>query len=145
MSAKPIREATGKLILNKYLKDVATTSLLASVDESTSYDSLITQNPWLTQVVSFRFLFEKQTNQHILKLPVINLRLTSSFFTFLFQPLVAKPDQLIKRRGKLGLVLVNKNIQQVQEWIDARINKDIEVRCFAFTFISRNSGFRRFR
>jgi len=42
-------------------------------------------------------------------------------------PLVAKPDQLIKRRGKLGLVHVNKNISQVEQWINERMNKDIQV------------------
>ena len=53
--------------------------------------------------------------------------LLNHFSVFSLQPLVAKPDQLIKRRGKLGLVLVNKNIKQVQQWIEERLNKDIEV------------------
>lgn len=43
------------------------------------------------------------------------------------QPLVVKPDQLIKRRGKLGLIAVNKNIQQVKEWVDARMGKDQKI------------------
>ena len=43
------------------------------------------------------------------------------------QPLVAKPDQLIKRRGKLGLITVNKNIAQCEQWITERLNKDIQI------------------
>ncbi|KAI8127198.1 ATP-citrate synthase [Lucilia cuprina] len=39
-------------------------------------------------------------------------------------PLVVKPDQLIKRRGKLGLIGVKKNFQEVQQWIGERMNKD---------------------
>ena len=41
--------------------------------------------------------------------------------------MVAKPDQLIKRRGKLGLVHVNKNISEVEQWINERINKEIKI------------------
>lgn len=43
---------------------------------------------------------------------------------FSLQPLVVKPDQLIKRRGKLGLIAVNKNLQEVQAWIEQRMDKD---------------------
>ena len=32
-------------------------------------------------------------------------------------PLVAKPDQLIKRRGKAGLLTVNKTLSEAKEWI----------------------------
>lgn len=43
------------------------------------------------------------------------------------QKLVVKPDQLIKRRGKLGLILVNATYPQVKEWISQRIGKDTQV------------------
>lgn len=39
-----------------------------------------------------------------------------------------KPDQLIKRRGKLGLIKVNADYKTVQEWISQRMNKDQQVR-----------------
>lgn len=45
----------------------------------------------------------------------------------LLQPLVVKPDQLIKRRGKLGLIGVNKSYDEVKQWIMARMNKDQKV------------------
>jgi len=92
MSAKAISEASGKTILNKYLSQVASPCLLASVNEKTSFNQLVNENSWL-----------KNT------------------------PLVAKPDQLIKRRGKLGLIHVNKNISQVEQWINERMNKDLQI------------------
>lgn len=40
------------------------------------------------------------------------------------EKLVVKPDQLIKRRGKLGLIKVNADLSTVQEWIGQHMNKD---------------------
>jgi hypothetical protein len=37
--------------------------------------------------------------------------------------LVAKPDQLIKRRGKAGLLALNKTWDEAKEWISARAGK----------------------
>lgn len=45
----------------------------------------------------------------------------------MLQPLVCKPDQLIKRRGKLGLIGVKKNFEQVKQWIGERLNKDQKI------------------
>jgi len=39
--------------------------------------------------------------------------------------LVAKPDQLVKRRGKHGLVYVNKTYDEVRRWIEDRMQKEI--------------------
>lgn len=38
-----------------------------------------------------------------------------------------KPDQLIKRRGKLGLIAVNKTFAQVKQWVDERMGKDQKI------------------
>jgi len=43
------------------------------------------------------------------------------------EKLVVKPDQLIKRRGKLGLIKVNVDLQQAKQWINERMGKDIQV------------------
>lgn len=43
------------------------------------------------------------------------------------EKLVVKPDQLIKRRGKLGLIKVNVNLQEAKKWIDERMGKNIQV------------------
>ena len=40
---------------------------------------------------------------------------------------VAKPDQLIKRRGKSGLLALNKTWAEAREWIEARATKSIQV------------------
>ncbi|XP_076851479.1 ATP-citrate synthase [Brachyhypopomus gauderio] len=42
----------------------------------------------------------------------------------LTERLVVKPDQLIKRRGKLGLVGVNLDLQGVREWLKPRLMKE---------------------
>jgi hypothetical protein len=47
-------------------------------------------------------------------------------YPFLLQPgakFVAKPDQLIKRRGKSGLLKLNATWPEAKEWIEARANK----------------------
>lgn len=93
MSAKAIREVTGKNLLNKCLESgVAATAKFASVDASTDWDALLQDNPWLKT-----------------------------------EKLVAKPDQLIKRRGKLGLIKVNVNFEEVKQWIIQRLNTDIKI------------------
>lgn len=38
-----------------------------------------------------------------------------------------KPDQLIKRRGKLGLIAVNKNFKEVKQWVCDRMGKDQKI------------------
>ncbi|KAG9343972.1 hypothetical protein JZ751_012447 [Albula glossodonta] len=45
----------------------------------------------------------------------------------LTERLVVKPDQLIKRRGKLGLVGVNLDLRGVQDWLKLRLLKETTV------------------
>jgi ATP citrate (pro-S)-lyase len=49
--------------------------------------------------------------------------------------LVAKPDQLIKRRGKAGLLALNKDWEQAREWIAARAGKPQKVRQNSLPFV----------
>ena len=44
-----------------------------------------------------------------------------------FQKLVSKPDQLIKRRGKLGLIKVKTDLAESKKWIGERMGKDQQV------------------
>lgn len=85
MSAKAIREATGKHLINRHLPDgtAAAQCRFAAVDATTKWSELIAANPWL------------ETSK-----------------------LVVKPDQLIKRRGKLGLIAIN----QVNNRVRTRFN-----------------------
>lgn len=52
------------------------------------------------------------------------------------EKLVAKPDQLIKRRGKAGLLCLNKDYKVVAEWIKERAGKPVKVRSFSFPNVS---------
>ena len=44
-----------------------------------------------------------------------------------FQQLVAKPDQLIKRRGKLGLLETNVNLDGIRDWLSKTMGKQVKV------------------
>jgi hypothetical protein len=54
----------------------------------------------------------------------------------LFQSLVSKPDQLIKRRGKLGLLKVKTNLNEAKEWIGETMGKDQQVRKYTIYQLS---------
>lgn len=43
------------------------------------------------------------------------------------QRLVVKPDQLIKRRGKLGLVGIDLDLPGVRDWLRSRLMKETTV------------------
>lgn len=94
MSAKAIREATGKDLINRKLPSGTKTARLRfiTVTEKTNWTDLILAHPWLKT-----------------------------------ERLVVKPDQLIKRRGKLGLIKVNVDLNTVKEWIDERMNKEQQI------------------
>ncbi|XP_063314961.1 ATP-citrate synthase isoform X1 [Pelobates fuscus] len=54
-------------------------------------------------------------------------RLTQEHPWLLTESLVVKPDQLIKRRGKLGLVGVNLNLDQVKSWLKPRLGHETTI------------------
>ena len=43
------------------------------------------------------------------------------------EKLVVKPDQLIKRRGKLGLIKVNANFGEVKHWVQEKMGRDMQI------------------
>lgn len=45
----------------------------------------------------------------------------------LSEKLVVKPDQLIKRRGKAGLIKVNCGFEEVKDWIIGKLHKEVNV------------------
>jgi ATP citrate (pro-S)-lyase len=55
---------------------------------------------------------------------------------------VVKPDQLIKRRGKLGLIKVNVNLQGAKDFIQENLGKEISV---SFIQIKFSNSIRVFR
>eukprot|EP00929_Paragymnodinium_shiwhaense_P114547 TRINITY_DN829_c0_g1_i11.p1 TRINITY_DN829_c0_g1~~TRINITY_DN829_c0_g1_i11.p1 ORF type:complete len:1093 (-),score=322.86 TRINITY_DN829_c0_g1_i11:84-3362(-) len=105
MSVKPIREHTGKALLQKWLPEysggehamacpgvLVTPSVLTTHSGEGSWDAIVEANPWL-----------------------------------LTEKLVAKPDQLIKRRGKAGLILVGKGFEESKQWVMDRMCKEQQV------------------
>lgn len=59
MSAKAIREATGKELINKYLEGGneigVSKSRFASVTETTDWNQLLNEHPWVETTVSVFF------------------------------------------------------------------------------------------
>ena len=92
MAHKAIREADGKCMLARLFKEYSDGKYEIS-------DKIVTVGP----------------NTDMTKLPVEHKWLTT-------EKLVVKPDQLIKRRGKNNLVLVNANYDQAKEWIKEKTN-----------------------
>ena len=97
MAHKAIREADGKRILARLLKDYSNgnynvSDKVVSVGPDTDIAQLPNQYKWLTT-----------------------------------EKLVVKPDQLIKRRGKNKLILVDANFDQAKEWIEEKTKKPITI------------------
>ncbi|CAG8478411.1 4696_t:CDS:2, partial [Acaulospora morrowiae] len=129
MSAKAIREYDGKLLLDYWLfrspsllkedgssnasKFLPPVSKIAHVSFDTSIlADLTNNNPQIS--------FNNHVNQSL------NI-LEHTHPWLLTDKLVVKPDQLIKRRGKSGLLLLNADWQQVKEWVIERAGKEILV------------------
>lgn len=106
MSAKAIREYEGKSILARHLisGQVNVASRIAQVKlETQDYDILGQLN---------RIFGELENEKSWL----------------LQEKLVVKPDMLIKRRGKSGLLMLNVDWTAAKEWIKEKAGKEITVR-----------------
>lgn len=55
------------------------------------------------------------------------LWISQSLLLCYIQKLIVKPDQLIKRRGKLGLIKLNVDLNGVKEWVSNNATKEIVV------------------
>jgi len=104
MSVKPIREHTGKSLLHRWLGEFS--------GGSHNYP-----NPG---VLVCPQVLDRTSGQTWESLVDANPWLKE-------QQLVAKPDQLIKRRGKAGLIAVNKNFDEAKAWVMERMCKDQKV------------------
>lgn len=98
MSAKAVSEKSGKSLLYKYLNGVNVVKNPLATYRAPSEENHIS---WDTLAAQNPWVTQKA--------------------------LVAKPDQLIKRRGKLGLIKVNADFKQVKQWVDDRAGKDTKV------------------
>ena len=97
MAHKAIREADGKRMLARLFKDYSEGKYVIS-------DKIVSVDPCTD----------------MLKLPKQHNWLTN-------EKLVVKPDQLIKRRGKNNLVLVDANYDQAKAWIKEKSQKPITI------------------
>lgn len=114
MSAKSILEADGKAILNYHLTR-------APVIKPTPLPRAATHNP-PPKLASLYFPEDADVNGILDQAEATYPWLLAKDAKF-----VAKPDQLIKRRGKSGLLALNKTWAEARAWIEARAGKEIQV------------------
>jgi ATP citrate (pro-S)-lyase len=110
MSAKSVSEADGKAILNYHLTR-------APVIKPSPLPKPATHNP-APRLASIYFAADADIKG--------TLDEAETKYPWLLQPgakFVAKPDQLIKRRGKSGLLCLNKSWADARKWVEERAGK----------------------
>ena len=104
MSVKPIREHDGKAMLKRWLPEFSNGKHRVESAGCTVTPDVLDH----TKTQNWDLILEE------------NPWLTE-------QKLVAKPDQLIKRRGKAGLLCVKKDFEECKQWILERMCKSLTV------------------
>lgn len=111
MSAKSIFEADGKAIVNYHLTR-------SPVIKPSPLPAATSHNP-PSKLATLHFS-EGESIEGV-------LAQAEATYPWLLAPgakFVAKPDQLIKRRGKSGLLALNKTWAEAREWVAARAGKE---------------------
>ncbi|KAJ1507854.1 citrate synthase [Coelomomyces lativittatus] len=121
MSAKAIREFDGKHLLTHFLtKSPLSHGVVCSSDSTSSF--ALPNAPMASIVVL------PQPHQSLLGcLQEVFTKAESIHPWLLTQKLVVKPDMLIKRRGKAGLIGINLNWDQVKKWISEKVDQPCKV------------------
>lgn len=114
MAAKSILEADGKAILNYHLTR-------APVIKPTPLPATATHNP-SPRLASLYFPEDAAVSSVLDQAETTYPWLLVSGSKF-----VAKPDQLIKRRGKSGLLALNKTWPEARAWIEGKAGKTQQV------------------
>ncbi|KAF9186868.1 citrate synthase [Haplosporangium sp. Z 767] len=124
MSAKAVREYDGKLLLAHWLHRAPIPETSSSV--TTTASKFIQPTTRLAHVsIDTALLQDKaQFDQHV-RSTLDQLEVSHPWL--LTHKLVAKPDQLIKRRGKSGLLLLNADWAEARAWIESHAAKDVVV------------------
>ncbi|OMJ14484.1 ATP-citrate synthase [Smittium culicis] len=125
MSAKAIREYDGKLLLSHHLFNSPTT--LSSEEELNSLQGRISLAP--TRLAQIRFDKIQNVVPDNIQQEIQNqFKIAEQQNPWLLTTkLVAKPDQLIKRRGKSGLLVINKTWEEVKAWITERAFAKVQI------------------
>ncbi|KAF9165694.1 citrate synthase [Actinomortierella ambigua] len=125
MSAKAVREYDGKLLLAHWL--LRSSIPATTTDSASTAGTKFVQPPTRLAHISVdtahlgdKALFDQQVQS------TLN-QLEQQHPWLLTHKLVAKPDQLIKRRGKSGLLLLNADWQEAREWIVKHAGKEVVV------------------
>ncbi|KAJ2457895.1 ATP citrate lyase subunit 1, partial [Coemansia sp. RSA 2424] len=121
MSAKAIREYDGKLLLAHYLQQSPS---MAAAQPTAAFAQPQTR---LAQVNLTEVSTADSGDKISAAVEAALSRAEQLNPWLLSTKLVAKPDQLIKRRGKSGLLLLNADWAQVKEWIRERAVKEVAV------------------
>ncbi|KAF9916381.1 citrate synthase [Lobosporangium transversale] len=123
MSAKAVREYDGKLLLAHWLlrTPIPATSISATGSKFIQPSTRLAHVGIDTAVLN--------TDKAVFAQHVRNLldNLEQIHPWLLTTKLVAKPDQLIKRRGKSGLLLLNADWTQVRAWVTEHAGKEVIV------------------
>ncbi|KAJ2703917.1 ATP citrate lyase subunit 1 [Coemansia sp. IMI 203386] len=121
MSAKAIREYDGKLLLANYLLQSPTQAVEKSVSGFAPAQTRLAQ-------VNLSHVNTTDSADKISEAVEAALdRAERQNPWLLTTKLVAKPDQLIKRRGKSGLLLLNADWDSCKQWIRERAVKEVSV------------------
>jgi ATP citrate (pro-S)-lyase len=100
MSAKPIKELQGKKLLTRWIKELSNGKYVIDSRRVGIYSSSVANNP-------------------------IEAASKSGDEWLATEKLVVKPDQLIKRRGKSGLLKLNATIEEADAWLKERRGKEV--------------------
>ena len=137
MSARAIREHDGKLILSKYVQSLEGGCHVARIEVETK--SAIEGQPETIPATlqGLNTLEAKTLSQSDVKkqLEGVFLRVENQNSWLLSRKLVVKPDQLIKRRGKGGLLKLDCTWDEVKLWVIERAGKEVEVKSFNYLII----------
>ncbi|KAI9140660.1 citrate synthase-like protein [Paraphysoderma sedebokerense] len=113
MSAKAVREYQGKLLLHHWLPKVS----------SSTPQSVFT--PPQCRLAQFKIDTTQTVNASTINAIFDQIELVHPWVKEV--NLVAKPDMLIKRRGKSGLLALNKDWNEVKNWIAGLAGKEVQV------------------
>jgi len=138
MARKKIREYDSKRLLKFHIARLAGLQLpihVVQVKEATNFAELVASNPWMTQVsdvgTSFALLHPCNCTPCQFCLPYFDSSRPYNTLIptrhYLQTKLVVKPDCLFGKRGKHDLVGLNLDYIQTEAFINARMNKVVDM------------------